>query len=257
MWHPVDTGVVITMAGAGSRFAQAGYSMPKYEIEVHGRSLFSWSMESLRTFIDSGSQFIFVARKDAGTGQFIGAQCRELNIREYRLVEIESMTDGQATTAMLAAEAWDDMTRPVAIYNIDTFVNPAAMPISAIRGNGWIPCFPGEGDKWSFAAADEQGRVTQVREKRRISPHATVGLYWFDSFAAYAATYLDYYADPQHLEAKERYIAPLYNKLIEDGRTVYLHELPAHDVYPLGTPEDVQLFALNPVPDVLHVASRR
>ena len=256
MWNPADTGVVITMAGAGSRFAQAGYTVPKYEIEVHGRSLFAWSMESLRSFIDSGSPFHFVARKSSGIRRFIETQCHDLDIRDYRLVEIDFMTDGQATTAMLAASGWGDANRPLAIYNIDTYVNPAALPVSAIRGNGWIPCFPGEGDKWSFAAADEQGRVTQVREKRRISPHATVGLYWFDSFATYAKAYDTWYANPQHIEAKERYVAPLYNQLIEEGRNVYLHEIAARDVYPLGTPEDVDLFASNPVPEILRAATQ-
>jgi hypothetical protein len=255
MGNPADTGIVITMAGAGSRFVHAGYTVPKYQIEAHGRTLFSWSMESLRSFIDSGSPFLFVARGEPGTRRFIEAQCRSLGIRSYRVLELDSITDGQATTALLAGELWDDLSRPLAIYNIDTYVNPAALPVSAVRGNGWIPCFPGEGDKWSFAAADSRGRVTEVREKNRISPCATVGLYWFDSFTRYAAAYAAYYADPRHIEAKERYIAPLYNQLIAETQNVYLHNVPARDVYPLGTPEDVELFARRPLLDVLHMAS--
>jgi hypothetical protein len=35
--------IVITMAGRGSRFTAAGYTMPKYEIMAHGASLFDWS----------------------------------------------------------------------------------------------------------------------------------------------------------------------------------------------------------------------
>lgn len=44
--------VVITMAGLGSRFRKAGYKVPKYQIEAHGRTLFDWSMESLKGFAD-------------------------------------------------------------------------------------------------------------------------------------------------------------------------------------------------------------
>ena len=42
--------IVITMAGLGSRFRKAGYEMPKYMIEDHGKTLFDWSMESLKGY---------------------------------------------------------------------------------------------------------------------------------------------------------------------------------------------------------------
>jgi hypothetical protein len=253
--HPAgDTGVVITMAGASSRFTQAGYRQPKYEIEVHRRSLFAWSMQSLRCFIDAGCRFTFLARNLPGVERFVESQCEVLGIAVNAIRTIDAVTDGQATTAMMAGSAWDDTTRPVAIYNIDTYVNPSALSLSAIRGNGWIPCFPGEGDKWSFASADRDGKVSQVREKKRISPYATVGLYWFDSFERYAEAYRDYYADPHHLEARERYIAPLYNQLIDDGGDVYLHLIDSQDVHGLGTPEDVEAFAKRPHPGLTAAA---
>ncbi len=240
------TGVVITMAGAGSRFAQAGYMVPKYEIVARGNTLFAWSMLSLRSFIHEGCPFYFVARPDdGGSGRvrrFIASECARIGISTYEVITIDSLTDGQATTALLARERWSASSDPVAIYNIDTHVAPSAMDIRNIRGAGWIPCFPGEGDKWSFAAADGEGLVTEVREKHRISPHATVGLYWFDSFDRYADAYRRYYSNPLMLEARERYIAPLYNQLIEDGARVYMQPISADQVFPLGTPEDVRVF---------------
>lgn len=251
---PGDTGIVITMAGAGSRFAQAGYRVPKYEVDVHGRTLFAWSMHSLRNFIDAGSPFVFVVRNTPAVAAFLERQCDELGIRSYKLAVINELTDGQATSAMFAREVWDDIGRPMAIYNIDTYVEPTCLPLSAIRGNGWLPCFPGDGDKWSFAAADETGRVNEVREKQRISPYATIGLYWFDSLLRYVHAYERYYSDPRRLEARERYIAPLYNHLIAEGDEVYLHTVRARDVYPLGTPEDVMAFASGPAPECRRIA---
>lgn len=252
-----ETGVVITMAGAGSRFVQAGYLQPKYEIEVRGRTLFAWSMHSLRSFIDSGSPFVFIARAVPDVEAFIARQCNELGIGQYRTALLNSITDGQATTAMMAGPFWDDPDRPLAIYNIDTYVNPEALPVSSIRGSGWIPCFPGEGDKWSFAAADASGRVSELREKKRISPHATIGLYWFDSFRRYAQAYKTYYADPRNVEVRERYVAPLYNQIITDGKEVYIHQIEAKDVYPLGTPEDVTLFRNGAAPELTSAATGR
>jgi len=243
MTQVLQSTVVITMAGEGSRFRQAGYTVPKYEIVVRGRTLFAWSMESLRSFIDAGCPFCFVARSHDNVRDFIAQECAVLGIRDFNVLTIDRLTDGQATTALLAGPCLASTSNPIAIYNIDTYVDPSGMDMGEIRGNGWVPCFPGEGDKWSFAAADETGLISELREKRRISPHATLGLYWFDSFARYVDAYSKYYSAPEKIEAKERYIAPLYNQLIEGGARIYLHHVPASLVFPLGTPEDVQAFS--------------
>ena len=70
---------------------------------------------------------------------------------------------------------------------------------------GWIPCFPAPGDGWSFARLDDAGRVVELREKVRISDHATVGLYWFASAAQYCEIYRDYYAVAGREEKGERF----------------------------------------------------
>ncbi len=236
------TTVIITMAGFGRRFLDAGYTVPKYRIEAHGRSLFAWSMLSLRDFIHNGAHFVFVVRRRDASATFIHEEAHALGIVQVDIVELDHPTDGQATTAMLAQNAVADQTAPVVIYNIDTFVHPNALAVSSIRGNGWIPCFSAAGDAWSFAAAEADGRVSVVREKVRISPHATVGLYHFGSFDLFADTYTKHYADPANIEKGERYVAPIYNTLIANGGDVFIHDVRVSDVIPLGVPDDVVAF---------------
>jgi dTDP-glucose pyrophosphorylase len=236
------TTAIITMAGFGRRFAEAGYRIPKYRIVEHDRSLFSWAMLSLRSFIESGAPFVFVVRADDEAADFICTEAKALAIRTVAIVELPQPTDGQATTALAAALAVDDKRAPILIYNIDTFVHPKSLSTDAVRGDGWIPCFAAQGDAWSFAAADATGRVTEVREKMRISPHATIGLYWFSSFELYSDAYAHHYSERSNLEKGERYVAPIYNTLIADGRPVYIHDVPLTSVIPLGVPLDVERF---------------
>ena len=56
--------VIITMAGAGSRFKKAGYKVPKYMIEVKGKTLFEWSMDSLLGYNENTEKYIFVVKKE-------------------------------------------------------------------------------------------------------------------------------------------------------------------------------------------------
>lgn len=240
--------VVITMAGMGKRFRDAGYDIPKYRISAHGRTLFAWSMLSLRSFIQSGAAFTFVVRREDEAGAFIRAECEAAGITSVRIVEIDYLTDGQATSAMLGGEGLARPEEPFLVYNIDTFVHPDAIPASAVRGAGWVPCFPGKGEGWSFAAADEEGRITDIREKVRISPHATIGLYWFSSFTLYREVYHSYYNDPSRMEKGEKYIAPMYRQMIADKHKVFLHEVSYDAVIPLGTPAEVSAFLAKDTP---------
>ncbi|MDY7545043.1 glycosyltransferase family 2 protein [Glaciimonas sp. CA11.2] len=244
------TNVVITMAGLGKRFRDAGYDCPKYEINVHGRTLFEWSMLSLRSFIQAGARFIFVVRREDHAEAFIRQECKVVGITSVKIVEIAELTDGQATSAILGGDVLDSPEEPFLVYNIDTFVHPDALPADEVRGDGWVPCFPGKGDGWSFAAAEVDGSITDMREKMRISPHATIGLYWFSSYLLYKQVYAEYYSDPARMEKGEKYIAPMYRQMIQDGCQVYLQEVGFDAVIPLGTPAEVEAFELRAPPIV-------
>jgi hypothetical protein len=199
-------------------------------------------MESLRAFVDAGSPFFFVTLEQDAAEDFIRRECQSIGISQISVRKLPKLTDGQATSALRVGDMIEAKDQPVAIYNIDTYVDPQYLTPSLTRGAGWIPCFPGEGDKWSFVRAKEDGTVCEVREKRRISPHATVGFYWFDSFDRYSSAYESYYSDPANVERGERYIAPLYNQLIDHRHEVYFSAIPAEAVHALGTPEDVEVF---------------
>jgi len=241
--------IAITMAGMGSRFTKAGYTRPKYEIEVFGRPLFDWSMIALDAFRQAGWRFNFAARQEESPRPFIAARCEALGIELGEVVELDGVTDGQATTALILAER-SAREAPFAVFNIDTFVAPGAMRPDLIPAGsaGWVPCFPGPGDGWSFCRTDVDGRVLELREKVRISPHATVGLYWFASAGDYIRLYERFFFEGQGAEKGERYIAPMYNQLIEDGALVTMGTLRFEDVGMLGTPDQVEGFRTNPPP---------
>jgi dTDP-glucose pyrophosphorylase len=240
--------LIITMAGESRRFKEAGFTQPKYRLSVHERTLFSWSIESLRHFIDAGWTLCFIGRAgDEDLKAFIEAELQQFGSPSFQLVQLDAPTDGQASTAMMAEEHVG-ADEPCAIYNIDTFVHPDALDPEDFSGDGWIPCFPGEGDGWSFVVANDDHDVSEVREKVRVSPHCTVGFYGFGSFQLFADAYHKGTSASGAAELKERYIAPLYNVLIEQGLAVKNHCLPKDAVIPLGTPAEVDAFASGHAP---------
>lgn len=235
--------IVITMAGRGSRFYDAGYTVPKYEIMAHGHSLFHWSMLSLRHFLSPESRLIFVCLRENRSADYVHSQCKDLGLGDVHIVELPQLTDGQATSAYLSQDHWLG-DAPLLIYNIDTYVNPRALRPTDIRAgsDGWVPCMRVSGDHWSFVKLGEDGWATDVAEKRRISDYASIGLYWFARARDYVPAYDDFFADPANLVRGERYVAPLYNHLIRQGMRISIADLPAGDVHVLGTPAELDLF---------------
>lgn len=233
--------IVITMGGLGSRFQKAGYTLPKYRILVHEKTLFEWSLMSLKGYNDIVEQYIFIVRKEDKSKEFIEKKCQELNIEKYHIIEIDYLTDGQATTALLANKVWNPKNA-LLIYNIDTYVEPYQMIAKELKGDGFIPCFLGEGEHWSFVKLDSLGKAVEVREKNRISDYCTLGAYYFKTCQLYQELYEEYYMDNSHLEKGEKYVAPLYNYLIKKGGEVYISLVDKKTIHVLGTPEELERF---------------
>ncbi len=237
--------IVITMGGLGSRFRKAGYTVPKYMIEAKGRTLFEWSMISLEGYRDRTDKFIFIAMKDENNDveAFIKDRCNKLDIREPKVILLDYLTDGQATTAMLAGKYWDK-DHALLIYNIDTYVEAGEMNSAELKGDGFIPCFKAEGDHWSFVRLDDKGRVVEIKEKKRISDHCTLGAYYFKTCGLYEDLYNEYYRDSEKRELVngEKYVAPLYDFLLSKGGEIYISDVAPDKVHVLGTPEELDRF---------------
>lgn len=235
--------VVITMGGLGSRFRKMGYTVPKYMIEAKGKTLFEWSMISLEGYVNDVNQYIFIAMKDEAVDveKFIYEQCEKMKLKEYHVILLDYLTDGQATTASLAEKYWNE-ENGLLIYNIDTYVEAGEMNSEELRGDGFIPCFQAEGDHWSFVRLDEFGKVVEIKEKQRISNYCTLGAYYFKSCKLYKDLYDEYYSKTQELVNGEKYVAPLYDYLLSKGGEIYISDINPEKVHVLGTPEELQAF---------------
>lgn len=235
--------IVITMAGLGSRFRKAGYDVPKYMINAKGKTLFEWSMLSLKGYEKSVDKYIFIVMKDdkCNVEKFINDKCAELEIKNYNIITLDYLTDGQATSAMLAAGYWNEKNG-LLIYNIDTYVEPYEMNYEELKGDGFIPCFRGVGDHWSFVRLDDTGKVVEIKEKERISEYCTLGAYYFSSCKLFENLYNEFYSDDSNTTKGEKYVAPLYDYLLRKNGNIYISDVFVDKVHVLGTPEELEDF---------------
>ena len=113
-----------------------------------------------------------------------------------------------------------------------------------LKGDGFIPCFKAEGDHWSFVRLDDDGKVVEIKEKKRISDHCTLGAYYFKTCALYEELYDEYYVKGKASELVngEKYVAQLYDFLLTKGGEIYISDIDPAKVHVLGTPEELDTF---------------
>jgi dTDP-glucose pyrophosphorylase len=232
--------VVMPMAGRGSRFADLGIATPKPLIDVRGKPMYAWAVESLP--LERVDKLIFICLRE-----HLQALALERDIltryEKYQpqIIALDAVTEGQACTVLMA-EQWIDNAQPLLIFNADTYCPTTLAQFlddQSAEIDGVLDVFRGEGDKWSFARTDESGKVVETAEKRRISPWASTGLYYFRhgaDFVRHARTMIA----ANERAGKEFYVAPVYNRLIAAGDDVRINVVP--EVWVLGTPEDLAHF---------------
>lgn len=236
-WKDSNLNVLVPMAGAGSRFANAGYSFPKPLIDVLQKPMIQAVVNNLA--IDA--TYTYIVQKEHyekyNLSYLLNAITPNCNI-----VQIEGVTEGAAITALFAKN-FINTSNPLIIANSDQIVdwNSREFLYDMISKNadGGIVTFKSSHPKWSYAKTNIDGIVTEVAEKKPISDNATVGIYYWkhgSDFVKYAEDMID-----KDLRVNnEFYICPVYNQAIDDNKVIYSHS--AAKMWGIGTPEDLDAY---------------
>lgn len=239
-WPGRDVTVLIPMAGAGSRFKQEGYKLPKPLIDVNGKPMIQWVVENLN--IDGN--YVFVVQKEHYENFNLGT-ILPLIAPGCKIVQTEGLTEGAACTTLLAKEFINNDDH-LLIANSDQFVewDSSDFLYHALSNelDGSILSFRDTNPKWSFAKVDELGFVTEVAEKKPISDIATVGIYYFNRGKEYVQLAEQMIAKNIRVN-NEFYVCPIYNEYVQAGKKIKTKDCAS--MWGLGTPEDLKFFLKN------------
>lgn len=236
-WKSEKLNVLIPMAGAGSRFAQAGYTFPKPLIQINNKPMIQVVVENLGL----EANYIFVVQKEHKIKYNIDSMLK-LIVPNCTVIETDGLTQGAACTALLAEE-YIDNDCPLFFANSDQYVewNPIEFMymMQETNADGGIVTFKATHPKWSFAKVNDNGFVTEVAEKNPISDNATVGYYYWkhgSDFVKYANQMIE-----KNIRVNnEFYVCPVFNEAIQDNKKIRIHE--AKEMWGLGTPEDLEYY---------------
>lgn len=233
--------VVIPMAGHGSRFSKAGYTFPKPLIDVKGKPMIEVVVRNLGLDMET-AHFIFIVQRE---------HYDKYDLKNYLnriapncdIVRVDGVTEGAACSVLLAKD-YIDSDVPLVLANSDQFVewDPNAFFYQMENVDAGIVTFESTHPKWSYAKCNESGFVEEVAEKRVISEHATVGIYYYkhgSDFVKYAQQMIS-----KNIRVNnEFYVCPVFNEFILDGKKIRIHNITR--MWGIGVPEDLEYFLNN------------
>ena len=236
-WRDKKMNVLIPMAGAGSRFAAAGYTFPKPLIEVNGKPMIQVVTENLNV----EAHFIYIVQREH-YDKYNLKQLLNLISPGCDIVQVDGLTEGAACTTLLAKELINN-DEPLLMANSDQFVewnsNECLYAFTADGVDGGIVTFRATHPKWSFAKLGDDGFVTEVAEKNPISDIATVGIYYWKKGSDYVK-YAEQMIEKNIRTNGEFYVCPVFNEAIGDGKKIRVKDIPK--MWGIGTPEDLNYF---------------
>lgn len=236
-WDGKKWKILIPMAGAGSRFANAGYTFPKPLIEVNGKPMIQVVVQNLNI----EAEFIYIVRKEHYE-KYNLKYLLNLITPNCKIVQVDHLTEGAACTTLLAKE-YINNDDYLLIANSDQFIDWDSnrfyytMEDSGIDGG--ILTFENSHPKWSYVKLDDDGYVIDLQEKKPISNHATVGIYFWKKGSEYVRC-AESMIEKEIKVNGEYYVAPVYNELIEEGGKIKPYDIER--MWGLGTPEDLKIY---------------
>ncbi len=247
-WVNKKMNVLIPMAGAGSRFEQAGYTFPKPLIEVNKKPMIQVVVDNLNI----EANYIYIVQKSHRTKYNLDSLLN-LITPDCKIVEVDGITEGAACSALLAKEHIDNdaplffaNSDQVAEWNSSEFL----YKMQETNSDGGILTFKSTHPKWSFAKLNEFGFVEEVAEKKPISDNATVGYYYWRKGSDFVK-YAEQMIEKDVRVNNEFYVCPVFNQAIESGLKISSFE--ANAMWGLGTPEDLNIY-LSKINNEAHIS---
>lgn len=240
--------VIIPMSGMSSRFSTAGYTLPKYLIEIDGKKVIEYIVD----LYPKDSEFVFIVNDKHKKETDIIDILNKL-VENKEIVTISRHKKGPVFTVSEFEWLIDDDEQVIVnycdfsmywdYYDFEQFVNKTECDGCVVCYTGFHPHMLGS-DNYAFCKTDETNKILEIREKQpftnnKMGEFASTGTYYFRK-GSYVKKYFKQLIDEDLNINGEYYVSLVHNLLIRDGLINLVYEVP--HMLQWGTPFDLDFY---------------
>ncbi|MBL6992075.1 MAG: NTP transferase domain-containing protein [Bacteriovoracaceae bacterium] len=236
--------IVMPMAGAGSRFLDKGFKLPKPLIDVAGTPMYLKALSSFDP-LDITKKVTCVIRREHEESLKLGTLLKE-KMEDVNIVMLDELTKGAAETCYQAKD-FISSRESIVVLDCDLwFYSPSyfAKILEVLDGSdnktqGILTYFKASLPIYSFLQI-KNGRVNNIAEKKAISDKAIIGAYFFSNGYLFLRTCEKLLKSNVLKKQKEYYISCLYNLLLEENNKIMA--FPSIGYNSFGTPAELEKY---------------
>lgn len=232
--------IVIPMAGAGSRFKEKGFDIPKPFIDIKGKMMIERVLDSLQY---PDAQYVLVIQKNFNSNynKFIKIISEKYKVK---FITVDELTQGACCTALAAHELINNEVPVVFadsdnIFDIPSFKSFLDFSLSEKKIDGCLLTVKSNAPCFSYAKI-QNDFLLETREKEVISNSAIAGVYYFSQGKLFCKCAIDLLIYGKKTK-QEYYMSNVYNRgILSYDCKFKIFEIKSSYWHCVGTPEQLK-----------------
>jgi NDP-sugar pyrophosphorylase family protein len=233
--------IIIPLAGSSELFQKAGFPYPKPLIDIKGKPMIEWVIESTKS-IGISTQIIFIIKEEDSRAYHLDNTLKLLD-SNCEIVKLKNNTKGGLCSVLMSIDAIED-DDSILILNSDQIIDENLSLIHDFweqkKSDVGVVTFKSVHPRWSYALTEEDD-IIQTAEKNPISNQAIAGYYYFNSAklffeCAFQTIINDVQTDGMF------YISPVINEFILRNKKVHYYQITNEQYHSFYSPKLVTEF---------------
>ena len=230
--------VIIPLGGTGERFKKKNYTLPKSFINVFGKPIIFYLLDSLN--LNNIDLVCIPYNNEYSNYDFENKIKRRYNKIKFKFIKLEEQTRGAVETINIALKAIKFDNKPVLCLDGDNFYQIDI--IKLWEGRNKIFTFKDLGNQPIYSYLNiENGKVKEIIEKEKISNYACSGAYGFE-YSNQLLEFTQYVIDNDIKMKNEFYTSVVIKEMIKNNIDFKNITINKSDWCCLGTPIQLRHF---------------
>jgi NDP-sugar pyrophosphorylase family protein len=226
------------MAGLGNRFKIEGYNDIKPMIKIGGQTM----IERVVSSLGLDGQYIFVLNNKNTQSNELKTLLRNIT-NDPIIIEIDYLTDGPASTALLCKEYINNDT-PLIVTNCDQIMEwdteHFKNHIENTNTDATVVTYTTTTPKNSYVEIND-GEVIKFYEKQVIGDVSLNGIHFWKK-GRYFVNSAESMINKNIRVNNEFYVSLTYNEMIEQNQTIDVYHIQNNNHWSVGTPSDLEKY---------------